>query len=355
MNKKCAREGCGKTVYPLEELKCLDKVWHKGCFRCTACGMALSMKNYKGYNKMPYCEPHYPKTVATVVGDTPEMRRIAENTKIQSQAHYHAEFEKMKGTKITVADDPELMRNLAISKVVSNAEYHGEAEKRAKEDSQRPPLEEAHLNRVELGGGGLGSGGATFVEARPSHTDNGSEGFDSPYSARQKAEPTLIYSSKQGGRVNAGAARQVGTLDDYDPMNGQWGSAASSRPANLKAQTSTSPTSPLAPQSQPQQQPLRQSQRAMEEERSWNGGAAAAAAAASKPNNSTGGPRLTAGGGPYYRAMYDYSAADTDEVSFKEGDLIGDCQSVDEGWMTGTVQRTRAWGMLPANYVEKIV
>ena len=47
--------------------------------------MALSMKNYKGYNKMPYCEPHYPKTVATVVGDTPEMRRIAENTKIQSQ------------------------------------------------------------------------------------------------------------------------------------------------------------------------------------------------------------------------------------------------------------------------------
>jgi hypothetical protein len=24
--KKCARPECGKTVYPLEELKCLDKV-----------------------------------------------------------------------------------------------------------------------------------------------------------------------------------------------------------------------------------------------------------------------------------------------------------------------------------------
>jgi uncharacterized protein (DUF169 family) len=24
--KKCAREECGKTVYPLEELNCLDKV-----------------------------------------------------------------------------------------------------------------------------------------------------------------------------------------------------------------------------------------------------------------------------------------------------------------------------------------
>jgi hypothetical protein len=26
INKKCAREECGKTVYPIEELKCLDKV-----------------------------------------------------------------------------------------------------------------------------------------------------------------------------------------------------------------------------------------------------------------------------------------------------------------------------------------
>ncbi|CAJ0598810.1 unnamed protein product [Cylicocyclus nassatus] len=84
--KKCAREECGKTVYPLEELKCLDKVWHKQCFKCTVCGMTLNMKNYKGYDKMPYCEPHYPKTVASVVTDTPEMRRVAENTKNQSQS-----------------------------------------------------------------------------------------------------------------------------------------------------------------------------------------------------------------------------------------------------------------------------
>ena len=33
------------------------QVWHKGCFRCTVCNMALSMKNYKGFDKMPYCEP----------------------------------------------------------------------------------------------------------------------------------------------------------------------------------------------------------------------------------------------------------------------------------------------------------
>nr|CAD7578935.1 unnamed protein product [Timema californicum] len=54
MNKKCAR--CEKTVYPIEELKCLDKIWHKQCFRCNECNMTLNMRTYKGFNKQPYCE-----------------------------------------------------------------------------------------------------------------------------------------------------------------------------------------------------------------------------------------------------------------------------------------------------------
>lgn len=54
------------------------------------------------------------------------------------------------------------------------------------------------------------------------------------------------------------------------------------------------------------------------------------------------------------RAMYDYAAADSDEVSFKDGDVIVNVQSIDEGWMYGTVQRTGKTGMLPANYVEAV-
>lgn len=53
-----------------------------------------------------------------------------------------------------------------------------------------------------------------------------------------------------------------------------------------------------------------------------------------------------------YRAIYDYSAADDDEVSFMEGDVIVDVQQIDEGWMYGRVERTGQSGMLPANYVE---
>ena len=45
--------------------------------------MTLSMKNYKGFDKLPYCGAHVPKAKATTVVDTPEMRRLAENSKIQ--------------------------------------------------------------------------------------------------------------------------------------------------------------------------------------------------------------------------------------------------------------------------------
>lgn len=56
-----------------------------------------------------------------------------------------------------------------------------------------------------------------------------------------------------------------------------------------------------------------------------------------------------------FRALYDYEAQDTDEVSFTEGDLIFEVDSIDAGWMTGRVERTGQTGMLPANYVEPAI
>ena len=55
-----------------------------------------------------------------------------------------------------------------------------------------------------------------------------------------------------------------------------------------------------------------------------------------------------------YRALYDYNAADDDEVSFMENDLISEVTVIDDGWMEGRVERTRQYGMLPSNYVEKV-
>ncbi|CAJ0578565.1 unnamed protein product, partial [Mesorhabditis spiculigera] len=283
MSKRCAREECGKLVYPLEELKCLDKVWHKTCFKCTVCGMALNMKNYKGYNKMPYCEPHYPKTVASVVTDTPEMRRLAENTKYQSQVQYHAEYEKQKGTKIQIADDPEISRHMANTKVQSQVAYTGELAKKQNQDHLRTyGFEQEPQQNAPT---------PTF----------GTSSVSQPGS-------TVLYSSEQGGTIQQ-QPRIVGSIVDYDPMNGQYGSTAAQN----------QPTSYL------------------------NGGAAKTSNA--KPKHEE---FFTV------RAIYSYESKDSDEVSFNEGDVIVNCKSVDEGWMTGLVQNTSQWGMLPANYVERI-
>ncbi|XP_062708412.1 LIM and SH3 domain protein Lasp isoform X2 [Aedes albopictus] len=135
MNKSCAR--CQKVVYPIEELKCLDKTWHKTCFRCHECGMTLNMKTYKGFNKLPYCEAHIPKAKATTIAETPELKRIAENTKIQSNVKYHADFEKLKGKVTQVADDPETLRIKQNTKNISNVAYHGDLQKKAAMERQR--------------------------------------------------------------------------------------------------------------------------------------------------------------------------------------------------------------------------
>lgn len=57
------------------------------------------------------------------------------------------------------------------------------------------------------------------------------------------------------------------------------------------------------------------------------------------------------------RCYHNKRQTTTDEylqVSFAEGDVIVNCQAVDEGWMTGMVTRTKQWGMLPANYIERV-
>lgn len=53
----------------------------------------------------------------------------------------------------------------------------------------------------------------------------------------------------------------------------------------------------------------------------------------------------------HFQAVYNYDAAEGDEVSFVEGDEILHGEPIDEGWMFGTVRRTGQFGLLPSNYV----
>ncbi|XP_060591337.1 LIM and SH3 domain protein 1-like isoform X4 [Ruditapes philippinarum] len=393
--KLCGR--CNKTVYPTEELKCLDKSWHKGCFKCQVCNMTLNMKNYKGYDKLPYCNAHYPQTKHTAVADTPESRRIAENTKIQSNIEYrrefeesksryyqvtdtpemktnlrntqnismikyHAEYEKQKGKKITVADDPETQRVRHNMDVISNVSYHGDRERRNQMEMARP----AEQVEGEDDDGRVRPNPGRIADYDPTEVGFGSGG-GTPYSNRNSAGAKQVYDSNIGrdedpgeynnqerrtsrgsvknrvqrfsssgdedpARLEQPQSRKVGSISDYDPLNEKYGSIAGQHTDPRRAQQPAQQYQP--PPQQPYQPPPQQYQQPPAEPQ--------------QPRDDM------AGKGMVCKAMYDYDAADADEVGFREGDLIVFCQPIDAGWMEGTVESTGKRGMLPSNYVEKI-
>ncbi|XP_041371779.1 LIM and SH3 domain protein F42H10.3-like isoform X3 [Gigantopelta aegis] len=432
MNKKCAK--CTKTVYPTEELKCLDKVWHKACFKCTSCNMTLNMKNYKGYDKLPYCNAHYPTTKFTAVADTPESRRIAENTKIQSNVQYHSDFERTKANYTVVPDNPELLRHLSNTKNASLNEYHSDFNKMKNkytsvavpadmvqhlQNTKNVSLNEYHRSFEESKGKCLSVARSLEMEQHLRNTKNASlvsyhadfekqkgkktsvvsdpeteriryntqiqsaiayqgvrqrkdemeqkrpaenleagrahhhhaavrtsgyaptqDEVNSPYSGKQTSN--VVYDSKAGQDLsqppafdediqNGMGRRQPGSIADYDPMNDRFGSITGSYPNPPPQQQAYHEPPPQQPPPQkyvppPQQQPPLP-QRPMDP---------------------------YANKGMVCKAMYDYVAGDDDEVGFLDGDIIVQCEPVDQGWMTGIVERTGQHGMLPSNYVERI-
>jgi len=204
------------------------------------------MKNYKGFEKMPYCSAHYPQLKATVVVDTPESRRLDQLTKQQSQVEYHRDYEASRGNVISVADDPELARMKQMANVLSGASYAGTRNRESD------------------------SGDTNYV--RPMRS---SVGGDDESSYREPPR-------------------------SYVPPNA------------MRLPTAVQSGAPPPPVSHP--------------------------------------PAVQTG--PVYRAMYDYDAQDDDEVSFIEGDIILNCQAVDEGWVIGVVKSTGLKGMIPSNYIE---
>uniref|UniRef100_G3NH50 LIM and SH3 domain protein 1 n=1 Tax=Gasterosteus aculeatus aculeatus TaxID=481459 RepID=G3NH50_GASAC len=208
-----------------------QKYWHKGCFSCEVCKMALSMTTYKGFEKKPYCSMHYPKTSFTIVADTPENLRLKQQSMLNSQALYKEDFEKNKGKGFSVvADTPEMQRVKKTQDQISNVKYHEEFEK-SRIRSDAPPPE----NRQDSG-------------EQPSNPER----FSQPVG---KTRPAAVA-----------------------PPSGE----------------------------------------------------------------------------RRYQAVYSYVAADADEVSLQEGDLLSDVERIDEGWMFGCNQRTGQRGMLPANYVRPV-
>ena len=74
------------------------------------------------------------------------MKRLAANSKIQSNVQYHAEFEASKSKFTVVADDPESKRLAANTRTISNITYHGLVEQKEEQEKKRS------MNEGEVGG-----------------------------------------------------------------------------------------------------------------------------------------------------------------------------------------------------------
>merc|ERR1712224_951927 len=60
--EKCVE--CGKTVYAMERIKALDKIFHASCFKCTHCSTKLNLQTYHDGKGDQYCKNCY----ATIFG-----------------------------------------------------------------------------------------------------------------------------------------------------------------------------------------------------------------------------------------------------------------------------------------------
>ncbi|XP_063631527.1 LIM and SH3 domain protein F42H10.3 [Cydia splendana] len=405
MNKTCAR--CEKTVYPTEELKCLDKAWHKGCFKCQECGMTLNMRTYKGYGKLPYCESHVPKAKHTTMAETPELKRIAENTKLQSNVKYHADFEKSKGKFTQVADDPETLRIKANTKIISNVAYHGDLEKKAQMEKQRQINENGELVDVPSDNyhQQLENYANEMLPVPPpqkqpqvyqpppayqnqnqnqSYQNQNQQYQNQSYQTNQSNHQP-VYNQNQyrpqpkqyedyqqkyddyqnqfaygqyqqpGANYGVGSQQKIGRIQDYDPLvDGPRAPPNTQRASATLIYNSTSDGKRGSHHHQQQQQQA-QSTRQIGRVADLDPLSSERAAYAGPDQNymqvmsNKHEPDVQ----KVYIAMYDYEANDSDEVSFREGDLISNVTAIDEGWMTGQVLRTGRTGMLPANYVER--
>ncbi|XP_063777633.1 nebulette isoform X4 [Pseudophryne corroboree] len=354
MNPQCGR--CGKVVYPTEKVNCLDKYWHKGCFHCEVCKMTLNMNNYKGYDKKPYCNAHYPKQSFTTVADTPENLRLKQQSELQSQVKYKRDFEESKGRGFSiVTDTPELQRLKKTQEQISNIKYHEDFEKtkgRGFTPVVDDPVTEQVRKNTQIVSDAAYKGVHPHVvemDRRPGiivdlkvwRTDPGSifdidplEDNIQSRSLRMLSERASLGYRHSCHSAGAAGVRQGDDRSEVSEMNPSFSYCSE----GTRASDEGAPVYPGNYQPSQSQGYGYMHQSSMSSMRSMH-----------SPHAQSTSPSMRT-----YRAMYDYSAQDEDEVSFRDGDYIVNVQSIDEGWMYGTVQRSGKSGMLPANYIEPV-
>uniref|UniRef100_A0A8C5PGL3 Nebulin n=1 Tax=Leptobrachium leishanense TaxID=445787 RepID=A0A8C5PGL3_9ANUR len=254
---------------------------------------------------------------AAFVLDTPEMRRVRESQRHISSVKYHEEFEKQKGSFTPVVTDPITERVKKNMIDFSDINYRGiqrkVVEMERKRSEQDQDVTDLRVWRTNPGSVFDYDPAEDNIQSRSLHMLS--------VQARRSREQ-----SRSASALSLSAGDEKSELSEAADQHHSYYSNGA-----VFATTTTTVTAKTT--ELPQQR---------------------SSSVATQQTTASSVPSHPSTTGKTFRAMYDYRAADNDEVSFRDGDAIVNVQTIDEGWMYGTVQRTGKTGMLPANYVETI-
>ncbi|KAH0501545.1 Nebulette [Microtus ochrogaster] len=285
-------------------------------------------ENQKNISNVKYTQDHRQmKGRPCLILDTPALRHVKEAQNHASMVKYHEDFEKTKGRGFTpIVDDPVMERARKNTQVVSDAAYKG-VQPHVVEMDRRPGIIVAPSSSLGFF--------LLVKDLKVWRTDPGSIFDLDPLEDNIQSRSLHMLSEKASqyrrhlSRSQSSSTFGTGLGDDKSEISELFPSFSCcsevTRPSDEGA-----PVLPGAYQQSHSQGYGYMHQTSVSSMRSMQ----------HSPNLRT------------YRAMYDYSAQDEDEVSFRDGDYIVNVQPIDDGWMYGTVQRTGRTGMLPANYIE---
>ncbi|XP_004703989.1 nebulin [Echinops telfairi] len=260
---------------------------------------------------------------AAYVLDTPEMRRVRETQRHISTVKYHEDFEKHKSCFTPVVTDPITERVKKNTQDFSDISYRGIQRKVVEMAQKRNEQDQEMITGLRVWRTNPGSvfdydPAEDNIQSRSLHMANvQAQRRSREHSRSGSASALSISGGEEKSEHSEAADHHLSTYSD----GGVFFNATSTVYKHAK-------TTEL-----PQQR---------------------SSSVATQQTTVSSIPSHPSTAGKIFRAMYDYMAADADEVSFKDGDAIVNVQAIDEGWMYGTVQRTGRTGMLPANYVEAI-
>ncbi|KAM3667962.1 nebulin isoform 18-T18 [Ammospiza maritima maritima] len=259
---------------------------------------------------------------AAYVLDTPEMRRVRETQKHISTVKYHEDFEKSKGSFTPVVTDPITERVKKNMQDFSDISYRGIQRRVVEMERKRVDQDQENITGLRVW-----------------RTNPGSV-FDYDPAEDNIQSRSLHMISVQAQRRSREHSRSASALsisgaadEKSEPSEGTDQRLSYYSNGGFFTTTATVGYKQVKTIELPQQR---------------------SSSVATQQTTVSSVPSHPSTAGKTFRAMYDYTAADADEVSFKDGDTIVNVQAIDEGWMYGTVQRTGKTGMLPANYVEAV-